>query len=106
MRNLPIFRYKQWPLRRKLFSYMLILVALILLVLITGLFLFGQFESVEQSIYDALDVQMEVFEKDISHHYDHLAAACISLSKETTFLRENSSPFWQASIGIRSPIPS
>jgi len=88
MRNLPIFRYKQWPLRRKLFSYMLILVALILLVLITGLFLFGQFESVEQSIYDALDVQMEVFEKDISHHYDHLAAACISLSKETTFLLE------------------
>ena len=49
-----------WSLKRKLFSYMLLLVCLLLLVLITGMFLLGQFNSTEQSTFDALDMQMEV----------------------------------------------
>ena len=88
MGNFPVFHYKQWSLKRKLFGYMLILTLLILFVLITALFLFGRFHSIGQNYYDILDTQMEVFEKDISHHYDHLAAACISLSRETGVLLE------------------
>ena len=43
-----------WSLKRKLFSYMLLLVCLLLLVLVTGMFLLGQFNSTEQSTFDAL----------------------------------------------------
>ena len=48
-----------WSLKRKLFGYMLLLVCLLLLVLVTGMFLLGQFSSTEQDTFDALDMQME-----------------------------------------------
>ena len=78
-----------WSLKRKLFSYMLLLVCLLLLVLVTGMFLLGQFNSTEQSTFDALDMQMEVFEKDIIHHFDSLAAAGVNLSENMTVFLEN-----------------
>ena len=74
-----------WSLKRKLFSYMLLLVCLLLLVLITGMFLLGQFNSTEQSTFDALDMQMEVFEKDIINHFDSIAAAGVNLSVKTIY---------------------
>ena len=70
-----------WSLKRKLFSYMLLLVCLLLLVLVTGMFLLGQFHSTEQSTFDSLDMQMEGFEKDILNHFDSIAAAGVNLSK-------------------------
>ena len=78
-----------WSLKRKLFSYMLLLVCLLLLVLVTGMFLLGQFNSTEQSTFDALDMQMEVFEKDIINHFDSIAAAGVNLSKNMTVFLEN-----------------
>lgn len=55
-----------------------------LLALVTGLFLFGRFDSAGKNIYEALDIQPEVFEKDVSTHFDKLAAAGIHLSESTT----------------------
>lgn len=75
-------------LKRKLFRYMLLLVCLLLLVLVTGMFLLGQFNSTEQETFDALDMQMEVFATSIDKHFDAIAAAGINLSKNTTTLLE------------------
>ena len=71
-------------LRRKLFSYMFLLVCLLLLVLVTGMFLLGQFNSTAKDTFDALDMQMEVYEKDIVKHFDSIAAAGVNLEKNMT----------------------
>ncbi len=78
----------EWTMKRKLFGYMLILTALILIVLMAGLLLFGRLGSTEKHTYESLDVQMEVFEKDITTHFEHLAAAGINLSDDMTILLE------------------
>lgn len=70
-------------LRKKLFGYMFVLAALLLLTLLMGMILFGQYETTSKKVFDSLDVQMEIFEKDILSHFDSLAAAGISLSEET-----------------------
>lgn len=84
MRVFSAFRYPKWSMRRKLFGYMFLLVALLLLALMTGLFLFGRFDSAEKRTFESLDIQMEVFEKDVSAHFDRLAAASIQLSEDMT----------------------
>ncbi len=71
-------------LKRKLFGYMLLLVCLLVIFLISALFLSGQFHSTEKDTFDALDMQMEVYEKDISDHFDSIAAAGINLSRNLT----------------------
>ena len=85
-------------LKRKLFSYMFLLVCLLLLVLVTGMFLLGQFNSTAKDTFDALDMQMEVFEKDIVNHFDSIAAAGVNLAQNMTsfleeYLREHSLSF-------------
>lgn len=82
MKKLSVFSGSRWPLRRKLFGYMLALAALLILALFMGLALFGQYESTEQRTFSTLDMQMEVFEKDITQHFDSLAAAGIRLSED------------------------
>lgn len=89
MKRLAVFQNSHWTLRRKLFNYMLALAVLLLFTLLMGLFLFGQFESTEKKTFDALDVQMEVFEKDIYSHFDSLAAAGIHLSEDTGILLDD-----------------
>lgn len=65
MRIFSAFRYSEWSLKRKLFGYMFLLATLLLLALVTGLFLFGRFDSAGKNTYEALDIQLEVFEKDV-----------------------------------------
>lgn len=77
------FRYSKWSMRRKLFGYMFLLAALLLLALVSGLLLFGRFDSAGKNAYEALDLQMEVFEKDVFSCFDRLAGAGIQLSEET-----------------------
>ena len=86
MRVFSAFHYSKWTMKRKLFGYMLFLAALLLFALFSGLFLFERFNSTEKNTYESLDIQMEVFEKDISTHFDYLAAAGIRLSKDITAL--------------------
>ena len=83
------FHYPKWSMRRKLFGYMFLLAAILLLALIAGLFLFGRFDSTERRTFESLDIQMEVFEKDVSAHFDRLAAESLHLSEDmTVFLEE------------------
>jgi len=88
MRTFTAFRYSEWSMKKKLFGYMLLLAVLLLLALMTGLFLFGRFDSAEKNAYESLDVQMECFEKDVFTHFQRLAAAGLELSENTTGLLE------------------
>lgn len=89
MRIVSAFHYPMWSMKRKLFGYMFLLTAILLLALMTGLFLFGRFDSTERRTFESLDIQMEVFEKDVSTHFSGLAAASLHLSEDmTVFLEE------------------
>ena len=77
MDKISVSRHPARTLRSKLFCYMFILAALLILALLMGLVLFGQYESTAKKTFSTLDVQMEVFEKDIHSHFDSLAAAGI-----------------------------
>lgn len=87
-------------MKSKLFFYMLLLASLLLVTLVTGLFLFGQFDSTAKNTYESLDIQMEVFEKYLTTHFERLAAAVIRLSADTTELLENH--FSENDLGIES----
>jgi len=78
-----------WTLKRRLFGYMLILVCLLIFFLMTALFLSGQFDSVGEEAFDALDMQMGVYEKYVSDHFDSIAAAGINLSRNMTSFLES-----------------
>lgn len=84
MRKLTALRYSEWSLKRKLFVYMLLLAALLLLILFIGLTTIGRMSSTADTVYDSLELQMEVFEKDILTHFDHLAASAVTLSADMT----------------------
>lgn len=81
-------KYSEWSLKSKLFVYMLLLTLLLLLILTVGLIVFGRTTTTEATYYEALDIQMEVFERDITVHFDHLAASAITLSEEMTAVLE------------------
>lgn len=84
MRKLTALRYSKWSLKRKLFVYMLLLAVLLLLILLIGLSTIGRMSSTADVVYDSLELQMEVFEKDILAHFDHLAASAVALSADMT----------------------
>jgi len=81
-------KYSEWSLKSRLFLNMLLLAVLLLLILTVGMVVFGRTTSTEKSYYDALDMQMEVFEKDISTHFESLAASAISMSEEMVRILE------------------
>jgi len=68
-------------LKGKLFGYMLALVSLLLAVLLTGLFLLDSFTNTRAKLSGALDMQLLVYEKEVSNQTDGLAAMGIDLSK-------------------------
>lgn len=82
-------RAPERPLKRRLFGYMMLLVVILLLSLLVGLFLIGRFGSVRENTYQTLDIQMQVFAKEIASHYDNLSYRAIQLSEEMTFLLED-----------------
>lgn len=85
--TLPIFP-KARSLRRKLLTYMLALVVLLSFLLFSGIFLIGGFTGTKQKLYDTLDFQTDVFARQVTTHYDGLAAMGIQLSEKTTSLLE------------------
>lgn len=52
-----------WSLKHKLFGYMLLLALLLLSAVMAGLFLLGHMNSTEKNTFQALDLQLELFEK-------------------------------------------
>jgi len=89
MEKRTVFSLSRWPLRWKLFLHILLLAALLALTLLMGLVLFGQYETTEEKTFRTLDMQMEVFEKDMETHLDHLAASGIELSEELGVLLDD-----------------
>ena len=65
MKLLPGFTSKKRSMKRKLFAYMFILVALVLTLLFSGLLLLGQFTGAEQTTFETLDFQADVFYRQI-----------------------------------------
>lgn len=85
---------KRHTLRRKLFAYMLILVALLLLLFFIGTFLIGGYSGTKHRIADTLEFQSQVFARQVVSHYSNLAVMGIQLSESTTcalegYLEEN-----------------
>lgn len=89
MRKVSAWHYSEWSLKRKLFVYMLLLAVLLLLILLFGLTVIGRTSSTDDMLYDSLELQMEVFEKDVSTHFDHLAASAVNLSADMTEILES-----------------
>ncbi len=71
-------------MKRKLFGYMFALTTLLIVLLVIGMALFGRFNSTIVDTRDSLDMQMDVFEKDVTSHFDRLAAAGIILSEDVS----------------------
>ncbi|MBE6613153.1 MAG: hypothetical protein E7632_11740 [Ruminococcaceae bacterium] len=92
MTRLSAFRYSEWSLRRRLFVCMLLLAALLLAILASGLILIGSTSSTADIYRNALTMQMAVFRKDISAHFDHLAASAILLSEEMSTIAAKKLP--------------
>ncbi len=77
-------------MQQKLLSYMLLLAVLLLFALFSGILMLGRFESAEKNITQSLDLQMEVFEKDMSAYFEALAANSIDLSRYiTSFIEQD-----------------
>lgn len=67
---------------------MLVLALLILAAFVTGLIFSEGFNSTDKSIRESLDVQLDVFEKEVTSHYDSIAAAGIGMSETLTGMLE------------------
>ena len=78
-----VFRQSKWSMKRKLFGYMMMLAALLIVALLSGMILFGQLDSEAKNIYEELDIQMEFLEKTVFTHFDRLAGGAMQLSRDT-----------------------
>ena len=85
-------------MRDSLFGYMMILTVVILVVIAFGMIMLGTFAKPSDTISNTLELQMEVFEKEITSHHEELAMRGASLSSETSrilsyYLRKNGLDF-------------
>ncbi|MFR6344466.1 MAG: LuxR family transcriptional regulator [Christensenellales bacterium] len=81
-------RRQELSLKRKLFAYMFCWPCFSCLRCLR-LLLFGQFNSTQKEIYQTLDLQTEVFEKDMAAYWDEVAVRSIRLSENMTSVLEN-----------------
>lgn len=79
-----VFIQRRNTLRRKLFAYMLVLVAFILLLFFVGTYLIGGYSGTKHQIAKTLEFQSEFFERQITSHFSNLAVMGIQLSECTT----------------------
>lgn len=98
MNILRALKESEGTMQRKLFLYMLMLVVIVFIAVAVGLSFVGEFNSTEKEYYQTLDMQLEVFEKDIASEFDHLAFMGIRLSESTTktlskYYKNESVPF-------------
>ena len=66
MRAFSNLQQSRWSLRRRLFGSMLLLTGILMFALASGLFLCGRFSSTKKETAQALALQMEVFEQNMS----------------------------------------
>ncbi len=87
--KLPTVQVGKKTLRRRLFGYMCVLALLLCALLVTGLFLIGNFTGTKQRIADTLEFQTELFERQIDTYYENLAVMSVQLSYNTTEILED-----------------
>lgn len=104
MRGLSATQHKSMTLRRKLFGYMLVLAALLAFAIVAGLFLLGRFTSARERISRTLEMQLEVFDREVSTHCDSLAAMGVELSENLTDALEHEQVSLSALDGSASEI--
>ena len=85
-------------MRDSLFGYMMILTVVILVVIAFGMIILGTFAKPSDTISNTLQLQMEVFEKEITSHHEELAMRGANLSSDTSrilsyYLRTNGIDF-------------
>lgn len=68
-------------IRRRLILYMLSLCLLLVMISCGCMVTLGHFSKVEQMIHSQLSTQLSLYEKDITTHYDNVAARGIQLSQ-------------------------
>ena len=89
---------KKQTLNRKLFGYMFLLALLLSLLLIAGLILTGRSSGTNERLFQVLDLQAKIFSRQLTAHYDNLAALGIQMSERSSeiidrYLRESSLSF-------------
>ena len=100
MRAFSNLQHSRRSLRRKLFGSMLLLAAILMCFLASGLFLSGRFSSTKKETAQTLALQIEVFERDMASYWEKTAVLGIHLSQEMTrllegYLTEQDIPFEQ-----------
>lgn len=78
------FTQKKHTLQRKLFTYMFALVVLLLILFFVGTFLIGGYTGAKRQISETLEFQAQVFERQITTHFNNLAVMGIQLSERMT----------------------
>lgn len=96
---LPFIHRKQ-TLKRKLFVYMFMLAALLLLLFFAGILLIDGYSGTKDRLAEELDFQSDVFERQLTSHYSNLAVMGIQLSENTaryiqSYLQDNGLTFAQ-----------
>lgn len=89
MRVLPNLQQSRRSLRWRLFGSMLLLTAILMSALASGLFLCGRFSSTKKETAQTLALQMEVFERDMTSYWEKSAVLSIHLSQTITELLED-----------------
>ena len=79
----------RWSLKWRLFGSMLLLTAILMFALTSGLFLCGRFSSTKKQTAQTLSLQMEVFERDMASYWEKTTVLGIHLSREITGLTED-----------------
>ena len=79
---------KKQTMQKKLFGYMFILAAVLLLILMTFLLLFGHFSTTKDKVSDILSLQLEFFDREMTSYYNDITLRGAQLSEKATLLTE------------------
>lgn len=71
-------------MRDSLFGYMMILTVVILIVIAFGMVILGNFAKPSETLTNSLELQLKVFEKDITLHHEELAMRGADLSADAS----------------------
>lgn len=80
--SLHFARESKHSLKKRLFSYMLLLAMLLCVMVLLGIFGIGQMNNPKKEISQTLELQMEFFESSMESYWNQLAMMGIELSKD------------------------
>ncbi len=84
-----LFTKEKQSMHRKLFTYMLTQVIILLLMFTCFLVLFGRFETTNHTLSKVLTLQADVFTREMNVYYNEIAENSITLSEDISLATEN-----------------